>query len=202
MWRWRRRTDDDFREEIQANIALDSERFASEGLSPEEANAAALRAFGNVTRAQERFYDSRRVTWLDDLQRDVRHGFRALSRRPGFTVVAVLTLALGVGANTAIFSVIRAVLLKPLPYADANRLVLLGETRPGTPGYGDAISAPNYLDWTQQNTVFDQMAAVTGGDVTVGGGTAEPVFAAGRTVSASYLRRVRSARRSGPNVRT
>jgi putative ABC transport system permease protein len=102
-------------------------------------------------------------------------------------MVAVLTLALGIGANAAIFTVIRAVLLKSPPYADADRLVLLGEKRPDASNYSGAISAPNYLDWVHQNTVFEQMAAVTGGGMTLSGGSTEPVYVDGRTVSASYF---------------
>ena len=81
MWRWRRRTDEDFSEEIRANIALEIDRFVAEGMSPENARAAALRAFGSVTRAQERFYESRRVMWLDDVLRDLRYG-SARSQEP------------------------------------------------------------------------------------------------------------------------
>jgi hypothetical protein len=102
MWRWRRRTDEDFGEEIQANIALDIDRLMAEGMSPEEARAAALRAFGNVTQAQERFYESRRTIWLDDLQRDVRYALRGLIENPDFTLFAVATLALGSPRNTSV----------------------------------------------------------------------------------------------------
>src|SRR5260370_39004141 len=80
MWRWHRRADADFSEEIQANIALETDRFISEGLKPEDARTAALRAFGNVTRVHEQFYESRRITWLDDLFRDVRYPLRIDSR--------------------------------------------------------------------------------------------------------------------------
>ncbi len=127
------------------------------------------------------------LPFLEDLLHDTRYAVRTLRKNPGFTAVAVLTLALGIGANAAIFSVIRAVLLKPPPYANANRLVLLGETRPSTPGYSGAISAPNYLDWAQQHQVFEQMAAVTGGSATLSRGTANPVFVDGRIVSALVL---------------
>jgi putative ABC transport system permease protein len=123
---------------------------------------------------------------LESLWQDIRYALRTLRRSPGFTAVAILTFAIGIGANAAIFSVIRAVLLKPPPYAEPDRLVLLFETPPDSPGYG-GISAPNYLDWVQQNTVFEQMAAVTGGGVTLSGLTTEPIYVNGRMVSASYF---------------
>lgn len=124
---------------------------------------------------------------MGGILQDLRCAIRSLLKAPAFSVVAVLTLALGIGANAAIFTVIRAVLLKSPPYADADRLVLLGEKRPDASNYGGAISAPNYLDWVRRNTVFEQMAAVTGGGVTLSGGTTEPVYVDGRTVSASYF---------------
>src|SRR2546428_2726159 len=124
---------------------------------------------------------------MDGIVQDIRCAIRSLRKAPAFTVVADLTLALGIGANAAIFAVIRAVLLKSPPCADADRLVHLGEKRPDPSNYGGAISAPNYLDWVQENTVFEQVAAVTGGGVTLSAGTTEPVYVDGRTVSASYF---------------
>ncbi len=156
-------------------------------MSEEEARRQAVLKFGAVEALKEDYRDQRSLVFIEDYLRDTRHSLRGLRRSPGFTLVAVLTLAIGIGANIAIFSTIRTVLLRPPQYLDPERLILLTETRPETPGYSGAISAPNYLDWTQQNTVFEEMAAVTGGSVTLSGITPDPVYVRGRTVSASYF---------------
>jgi putative ABC transport system permease protein len=100
------------------------------------------------------------VNLMNTLFHDVRYGLRILARNPGFTAVAALTLALGIGANTAIFSVVNAVLLKPLPYRDADRLVMVWEQNPEHGWYRNIISAANFLDWRRQNDVFTEMAAI------------------------------------------
>ena len=110
---------------------------------------------------------------------------RTLRQSPGFTAVAVLTLAIGIGANTAIFSFVDAMLLKPLPYPDADRIVRVMEKPPR--GERNGISTLNFLDWQRDNTVFDFMSAQTGDAVTLTGGS-EPVQIRGGLVSAGYFK--------------
>src|SRR5262249_24869377 len=104
---------------------------------------------------------------MDTLVGDLRYGFRTLVRNPMFTVVAVITLALGIGANTAIFSVVNAVLLRPLPYRDAGKLVLVFETEPELPKA--PVSGQDFVDWREQNTAFESMAAGGEEDATLTG---------------------------------
>ena len=120
---WRKRSTEDFAEEIKAHLALEADELQREGLSEDEARRKARRAFGNVREAQERFYMKGRWAWLDKLLRDLRFGLRSVRQSPGFAVTAILTLALGMGANTAVFSVMNAVLLRSLPVADPQRVV-------------------------------------------------------------------------------
>jgi putative ABC transport system permease protein len=170
-----KRSDKDFAEEINAHIALEADRLVNEGMGPDEARAAARRAFGNVTRAQEQFYESRRIMWLDDAVRDVRYAARALARTPRFTLVALLTLALGIGANTAIFSVLDAVLLRPLPYARPSELVSF------TPAWYDT-----FLEWTRGVRSIQASGAYTYALANVTGGD-EPVRVYTLAVTSSLL---------------
>ncbi len=118
------------------------------------------------------------------LVQDLRYALRTLRNSPGFTAVAILTLALGIGSNTAIFSFVNGVLLKPFPYEDADRIVRVLEKPPG--GGRNGISTLNFLDWQKDNTVFDFMAAETGGSMTLAGAN-EPIVLRSGWVSAHYF---------------
>ena len=139
--------------EIDSHLALLAENFERRGLSPEDARLAARRAYGGVEQAKELHREVRSFLWLEHLAKDLRYGCRNLLRTPGFTIVAVTALALGIGANTAIFSVVNSVLLQPLAYKDADRLmtVLHNGINP--------VSTANYIDWRDQSHSFEAMGA-------------------------------------------
>jgi putative ABC transport system permease protein len=155
----RKREQSDFNAEVEAHLAHEVERLKEQGMSEEEARAAARRAFGNVTRAQERFYESNRWVWFDQLFQDIRYGLRQLRRNPGFTTVAVVTLALSIGANTAIFSVVDASLLKPLHFKDPSSLVMVWEKNSSHGLRRNTVAPPNLFGWEQQNHCFSAMTA-------------------------------------------
>ena len=154
----RKRKQSDFTAEIEAHLELETEQLKAQGLSEEEARRAARRAFGNVTQVQERFYESGRWLWWDHLVQDLRFGLRMLRKNPGFTAVAVLTLALGIGANTAIFSVVEAVLIRPLPYHDPGRLIWISRVLPAL--RARLVASTDYIAWLEQNKTLAGISAL------------------------------------------
>jgi putative ABC transport system permease protein len=132
--------------------------YARDGLSKVDAHRAARRRFGNLTQLKERGHDERTMRLAEDVARDVRHGARGLWRSPGFSVAVILTLALGIGGNTAVFSVVDQLLLRPLPYPDGDQLVMVEESTGGLNSRAD-VSPANWLDWQRESRTFRRFAA-------------------------------------------
>lgn len=152
----RRRPQRDFDDEIRSHMELETDQLIAQGMSPSDARLAARRRFGNVGAVQERYHDASRFAWIEQLLDDARYATRMMRKAPLFTAILVLTLALGIGANTAVFSVVHGVLLSPLPYREPDRLVSLWETLPNADRI--EISYPDFIDWKTRNRVFDDIA--------------------------------------------
>ena len=176
----------DLEEEMQHHVAMKAQAHLDlqGGISPGEARNAAQREFGNTLLLLEKSRDTWGFAWLETLLQDLRFALRMLRKSPGFTAVAVLTLALGIGANTAIFSVVYGVLLQPLPYRNSSRLVVLNET---TPKVGTvSVSYPDFLDWRAQSHAFSQMAATYSLGFNLAG-VSQPENVRGDAVSPNFL---------------
>ena len=167
MWWHRSGRDEDFDREIHAHLDLEAERLITEGLPPDRARAAAHRRFGNVTRVKERFYESRRIAWLESIWRDFRVASRTLLRTPAFTITAVVILALGVASTTVVFSVVDAYLLRPVPFTDPERLaeIWVWSDRGG----GPAQPADMLPRWREQTQLFEQVEASWSNPLTLDG---------------------------------
>src|SRR5262247_3899552 len=163
----------DIEEELRIHVEMETEINIKRGMPPDEARAVALKSFGALGRNTERGYDIRGGGRLETLWQDLRYGARMLFKQPGFTAIAALTLGLGIGANITIFSVVNAVLLRPLPYPDADRLVFLWSEAPAQNIRERASAYANVADWREQNKSFEDIAASDPAVVTLTGG-AEP----------------------------
>lgn len=151
-----KKRDADLDEELGAHIDLAIAENLRSGMNAEDARTEALRVFGGVTQTREAYRVQRGLPLLAETARDLQFGFRQLRKSPGFAVTAILTLALGIGANVAIFSIVNGVLLNPLPFPQADRLVALHESKPNFEN--GSISYPNFLDWRRENHSFSGMA--------------------------------------------
>lgn len=183
--------EEDVDREIRAHLEMRAEELMEEGWSPEEARREARARFGNRDRlarqcreiSKRHLKKQRRARMWEGIWQDLRYGARALRRAPGFTAVAVLTLAIGIGANTAVFSVVNGVLLSPLPFPDAHEIVVVSERMPS--GGSAAVAWPNFQDWRAESESFDGLAAFGSMSTTVLGG-AEPAWAGAAWVTRDF----------------
>jgi putative ABC transport system permease protein len=163
----RGRLDRELAAELESHVAMHVDDNLRAGMTAVEARRQALLKLGGVAQVTERCRERRGVPILENLIRDLRFAVRMLLRNPGFSTVAVLTLGLGIGANTAIFSVVNAVLLRPLPFPQAERLVLLWATDAESGTTEDVTSYPNFADWRARSRSFERMAAFTNRSMTI-----------------------------------
>ena len=180
----RKATEADLEDELRFHRAQQLAQYARWGLPEEEAARRARLDFGGFDQVKEECRDARGTRFMETLMQDLRYGLRMLRKSPGFTLVAMLTLALGLGANTAIFSVMYGILLSPLPYRDAARIVILNET---TAKVGMvSVSFPDFADWRAQSRTFTEMAVVNrvGFNLT---GIEQPETISGEAVSPGFL---------------
>ncbi len=193
FWR-RKRTLSDFDAEIHAHLQAEVDQRRDHGASEEDARTGALRAFGNVTAARERFYEAGRWLWLDHLLLDLRYAFRTLAKHRGFSLAVIATIGLAIAANSAIFTVVHAVLLRPLPYTEPERLVGIIQQHAS---FGpDFATLPDYQDWRDNSTTFESLAGawsrvynLTGMD--------EPERLAGAAVTGNFFATFRVAPAAG-----
>jgi len=182
----RRNIERELDRELQFHLEMETAENVRRGMSEEEARRAARLSFGGVERTKEAYRDVARFRRLEELWKDARYGARMLLKTPGFTAAAALTLALGVGANTAVFSVVYATLLKPLPYPEAERIyaveiVIIGERSASLPG-----RIQDYLEWRKADTAFSAVAALQQGGWNLTG-NGEPEKVGGARVSANFF---------------
>jgi predicted permease len=183
-WGWRERRKNELREEIAGHLQMAAGDREARGESRAGANTAARRELGNAGVIQDVTHDQWAWTWLENLLQDLRYGARTLRKSPGFAAVAILTLALGIGVNTALFSVVNGVLLNPLPYPQPNLLVELWWDR--TPGQHSSVPYLNFLDWQKESTAFSAVGAYLQDNMILTG-AGEPERVDGVKISANFF---------------
>ncbi len=186
-WPWSHGRDEkDLERELRSHLEAEAEEKQEDGFTPEQAAYSARRAFGNLTATKEDVRNAWGWTKLEQLMRDFGYALRVLRHSPAFTLTAVASLALGIGANTAIFTVVNAVLLRPLPFPDSNRLVQLWESQPERRYFKNVVNPINFLDWQDRTQSFEGMSAVSAGTANLTG-TGDPIALPGMEVSPNFF---------------
>src|SRR5882762_1417211 len=181
---WKKNKEKELEEEVRSHLRLSAQEHTERGQETSAAEEAAHREFGNVELVKETTRDAWAWRWLENLLEDIHYGIRMLRKNPGFTAIAILTLTLGIGANTALFSVVNAVLLSPLPYPHSEQLVTVHESKPNFET--GSISYTNFLDWQKENRSFSAMGVARPyGFSLTGMGEAEQVNA--RFISSDFF---------------
>jgi putative ABC transport system permease protein len=186
FWRKRKQREQDLERELRSDLELEAEEQRENGITAEDAHYAARRAFGNMSLTKEDVREMWRWTKLEQLIQDFRYASRILRKSPGFVITAVFSLALGIGANTAIFTVVNGVLLRPLPFPHPDRLVQLWETKPSKDYFRNVVNPFNFLDWRERTHSFEGMAAVTALNTNLTG-LGDPVALQGMQVSPNFF---------------
>ena len=180
----REAVEDELDEELRFHRERQLDKYLKSGLTEAEALRRLRGEFGGADQIKEECREARGVRTMDNLTQDIRYGWRTLRKSPGFTATVVLTLGLGIGANSAIFSVLYSILLRPLPYTNPSAVIVLNET---TPRVGlVSVSIPNYLDWKAQTRAFSELAVVCGAGFNLSG-VDQPESIMGQAVSQDFL---------------
>jgi hypothetical protein len=168
LFRWAQ-ADHELDDELRDHLERKTEEYMAQGIAQEEAWRRARLDLGGIEQTKEKCRDARRVNWIHDLVQDLRYEFRILLKDPGFTSVAVLVLALGIGANTTLFTVVRSVLLKPLPFENPDQLVMLFEQSADGKHADNAVAGGMFQEWQKQSRTFEQMALLGGSGYNLSG---------------------------------
>ena len=183
----RRAADTDLDEELHFHLYQRTQEFIASGLTEKDARYAALHDFRNLQQSKENCRDQRKVNWLHDFAQDIRFGARMLRKNPGFSTIAILTLALGIGANAAIFSVVNAVLLRPLPYSSPDRIVAITGSSPVEYTVQSGQLKMSWAKWTDDTQSLDRIAVYSAGDLNLAASGAEPERVAAAEISRNFF---------------